>query len=188
MTETVITTTITTTTTEKYTEEENCFQFALLDEGAKFPTKREEDGCYDLYVKEGYSTIINPHQIALLPTGLCSAFDPKYRIAFRERGSNTKSGLIIMAGQIDSGYRGEWFVAVYNTNDVPVVICEDEDYSPVSADMIVQGDVKLVTTAKAICQFAVEEVPNIFIEQIESDVLQAIPSERGGGNIGSSGK
>jgi len=29
---------------------------------------------------------------------------------------------MVQAGVIDSGYTGEWFVALYNGNDIPVII------------------------------------------------------------------
>lgn len=67
-------------------------KFAKTRPDAKIPSKRQGDGCYDLYVcfDEEFVTI-HPHTVKLVPTGICSTFDSNYRIGFRERGSNTKS-------------------------------------------------------------------------------------------------
>ena len=97
-------------------------KFARKDSSVKFPTKRDEDGCYDVYAHITENFMIPSHTNELVPTGLYSAFDKKYRIAVRERGSNTKANMIVMAGQIDSGYRGEWFVSIYNGNDKDIIL------------------------------------------------------------------
>lgn len=158
-------------------------KFAKINPTAIIPTKREEDGCFDLYsCFEDYEMTIQPHTVKLIPTGLASAFSSKYRIALRERGSNTKSGLIVMAGQIDSGYRGEYFVALYNSNNIPVEITKGVSEVEKSEDLI------RVPYSKAICQFAIEEVPNVDISEITYDELKTIPSVRGIGCLGNSGK
>lgn len=145
----------------------NKIYFAKINTNAKIPTKRQEDGCYDLYACIDKSITIYPHTTELIPTGICSAFSSKYRIGFRERGSNTKFGGIVMAGQIDSGFRGEWFVAIHNASNSPTTIYP---YS------------------KAICQFAIEEVPEVEICETDIDTINTFESERGEGMLGSSGK
>lgn len=73
--------------------------FAKVKEGAIIPTKRDEDGCYDIYANfKGENIVIQPHTNKLIPTGIATAFSPEYRLSIRERGSNTKSNLIVMAG------------------------------------------------------------------------------------------
>lgn len=157
-------------------------KFARVDDSVKFPTRRDEDGCYDIYAHITENFIIPSHTNELVPTGLYSAFDKKYRIAIRERGSNTKANMIVMAGQIDSGYRGEWFVSIYNGNDKKIIL---SDYY----DKVIDGaDAIYVPTSKAIAQFAVEYVPDVVISEISVDELQKIDSERGMGALGSSNK
>ena len=156
-------------------------KFAKFDPNAILPSKREEDGCYDLYACVDGDIMIQPHTVRLIPTGIASAFDYGYRIGIRERGSNTKSTLITMAGQIDSGYRGQWFVALYNGNDVPVALTDDVDV--VTKDTIIKAP-----KSKAIAQFAIEVVPDVDMEEYTMDELMAIPSSRGNGCLGSSNK
>lgn len=169
--------------------------FAKIKDGAKIPTKREEDGCYDLYACIDEDIIIPPHENALIPTGICSAFDPKYRIAYRERGSNTKFNGIVMAGQIDSGYRGEWFVPIYNGNDYKIFITNSVDKIRITPTMIepcypnnLNTFIMKVPTSKAICQFAIEEVPQVEIKEITKEEIDKMISERGVGKLGDSGK
>ena len=156
--------------------------FAKTKPNAIIPTKREEDGCYDIYACTDEDILMPPHSVRLIPTGIASAFDSKYRISIRERGSNAKSTFIVMAGQIDSGFRGEWFVALYNGNDKPAALMND--ISTANFDK----DVLLVSTTKAIAQCAVEKVPNVDIEEISYEELSKITSERGTGMLGSSNK
>ena len=158
-------------------------KFAKINEDAIIPTKRDEDGCYDIYANfEEEYIAIQPHQIKLIPTGLASACNSGYRMAVRDRGSNTKSGLITVAGQIDSGYRGEWFIALFNINDVPVEITKNVD------EVIKTEDYIRVPYSKAIAQFALEIVPKATIEEVPYNELKEISSERGIGALGSSGK
>lgn len=157
-------------------------KFARVDDSVKFPTKRSEDGCYDIYAHITEDFVIPSHTNELIPTGLHSAFDKKYRIAIRERGSNTKANMIVMAGQIDSGYRGEWFVSIYNGNNKDIILSNDVDR------VFDNGNVIYVPTSKAIAQFAVEYVPVVNISEISVEELQKIDSERGTGALGSSNK
>jgi dUTP pyrophosphatase len=147
------------------------------------PTKRPEDGCYDLYAYFPDEFIaIQPHTVKLIPTGIKSAFNQHYRIAFRERGSNIKSCMIVMAGQIDSSYRGEWFVAIYNGNDKPIEITKNVNEVTYEPDFI------RVPYGKAIAQFAIEEVPDIEPTLVDEYIIDYLVTERGDGKLGSSGK
>ena len=164
-------------------EDKNKIIFAKVKPDAIIPTKRDEDGCYDIYANfDEEMFVIQPHQVRLVPTGIASAFNKKYRIGIRERGSNTKGTLIVMAGQIDSNFRGMWFVALYNGNDVPVAISKEV------TDVVKTEDYIQVPYTKAIAQFAVEIVPEVEIEEVTFDDIKAIESNRGFGMLGSSGK
>lgn len=158
-------------------------KFAKTRPDAKIPTKRQGDGCYDLYVcfDEEFVTI-PPHSVKLVPTGLCSTFDSNYRIGFRERGSNIKSALLVMAGQIDSNFTGEWFVALYNGNDIPIEITKNV------SEVTKEEDFIRVPYCKAVAQFAVEEVPQVTIEEVDADYIMNLKTERGAGMLGSSNK
>ena len=159
------------------------FKFAKLHPDAQLPYKDKENGCYDLFAcfdEEEFE--IPSHSVRLVPTGICSAFSSDYMIHVRERGSNTKSNLKVSAGVIDSGYRGEWFVALYNGNKLPVVISKNAtEFDRTRSEIIVPYN-------KAIAQFAVENVPNISLDYTSVEKVLAVKSKRGTNKLGSTDK
>ena len=162
---------------------ENDLLFAKVHPNAIIPSKRDEDGWYDLYACfDEEFIVIQPHTNKLISTGLASAFNQKLRMSLGERGSNTKSTLMLMSGKIDSGYRGTIFVALYNGNDVPVEITKNVTEVEKTEDFI------RVPYSKAISQFAMEEVPQMTINEVAYQELLMIESKRGKGSLGSSNK
>jgi len=168
--------------------------YFAVDDGGTIPTKRDEDGWYDVYAKrtEDAVYVIPCLTTKLIPTGLHTACSSKYRMSIGERGSNTKSGLMTMAGKIDSGFTGEWFVALYNaSNDKIKFICTKEkfdewklnNYFPAFDDVYQWVDIN-----KAIAQFAVEEVPVMDVKTCTVDEILNRVTERGTGALGSSNK
>jgi dUTP pyrophosphatase len=55
------------------------------------------------------------------PTGLSVVLPNGYWLRLAERGSTAKYGLSLRAGIVDTGYRGEIFVALTNTSDKNIV-------------------------------------------------------------------
>ena len=157
--------------------------FARLREDAILPSKREEDSDYDLYACfDAEELVIPPLSTEFIPTGLISAFPKEYGIKLEERGSNAKWCGIVQAGVIDSGYRGEWIVAMYNGNSVPVHITKAVDKVERRADAV------LVPYTKAICQFHVRRIEKAELRELSAEEVLAVRSERGAGKLGSSGK
>ena len=160
---------------------EKMIYFAKMKEGATIPSKREEDGAFDVYACfEEETFVIAPHETKLVPTGLASAFSSDYVAILKERGSTGTKGMGQRAGVIDSGYRGEWFVALTNHNDRPLVIAKD--CATVSDEVIVYP------YEKGIAQVIMVEVPRLKTEEISYEELLTFESQRGVGAIGSSGK
>ncbi len=163
-------------------------KFAKMNDTVIIPSKREEDGCYDLYVNFDEETfLIKSKEIENIPTKLKSMFHSKYRIGIRERGSNTKSKLLVVAGQIDSNYRGEWFLSLYNSTDVDIII----DKSVVEVTKTYENG-KLINLRvpykKAFAQFAVEEIPIVEIKEVSEEEIDNNKTNRNLGKIGSTGK
>lgn len=161
--------------------------FAKVKPNAKIPSKDHENGCYDIYACFDEDFIeIQPGEIKLVPTGIASCFNSKYRLSLRERGSSGSKGLAKRAGEVDSGYRNEIFVAINNTVNKTIIIAKEEwlkdDLKPINSNWIIYP------YEKAIAQAALEFVPNVFIKEISYEELKQIPSKRGMGNLGSSGK
>ncbi len=167
----------------------NQIKFGKMNSTVILPSRREEDGCYDIYANFKEDSIkIGKNEVVNVSTGLKSIFNKKYRICIRERGSNTKSKLLVMAGQIDSNYRGEWFISLYNTQDYDIIIDKNiDDYKVIKKD---NGEISLlyVPYSKAVAQFAVEEIPQVDIVEVDIKVIEEDITNRYDGKIGSSGK
>lgn len=164
-------------------------KFARMNDSVILPSKREADGCYDIYLNFPEESItLGTHEILNLPTGLKSSFDKKYRISIRERGTNTKSKVRVMSGQIDSNYRGEWFISLYNTQPYDIVI--DKNIHEHTTMKNSNGEIVAlyVPYSKAIAQFAVEKIPQVEVIEVDLKSIEDDKTERNEGKIGSSGK
>ena len=119
--------------------------------------------CFDIYSSSG--GIVKSHQSALFNTGLAFELPPRFvMLVFSRSGQGFNYGIRLAnsVGVIDSDYRGELKVKLYNDSDV--------DY------LVVEGD--------RIAQAMVLPLPNITF--YETDELSN--SERGTGGLGSTGK
>ena len=134
--------------------------------------------------------IINPGETKLVPTGIASAIPINYYIQIHERGSSGSKGIKYSAGVIDSSYRGEWFLATTNANTKPILITKIDIYSlDENIRELINNAYIVYPYSKALFQGVVHCVHNN-LERVEisyDDVLK-IPSKRGSGKLGSSGK
>lgn len=226
--------------------------FAKVKSSAIIPSKKIEDAGYDIYACwEGLSKsdkIIRPHQTKLIPTGIACALPMNYYFQVEERGSTGSKGIKKSAGVVDSGYRGEIFIAISNVNDKYLIFGDKENYledaleelkkwKSVDVDNLTDQDIKdmdeylqknydgyenlnekqkiglirntfldiieymtesdLTTKingaifypeTKAIAQLILHKVDNLPVKEISYDELKEIPSQRGNGALGSSGK
>lgn len=150
---------------------------------AKIPSKEEENGGYDLYPSfEENFMVLQPHSVTLIPTGIASSVKDDWVLIVKERGSTGVKGMSVRAGVVDSGYRGEIFVALNNTTDKPIIIAKK--------DAIIETDSEVVVYPyeKAIAQLLMLPVPKVYVKEISYDKLKEIPSKRGAGKLGDSGK
>lgn len=160
--------------------------FAKLYDDVCVPTKRDEDGCFDIYPHfDSEHMYFAPHETRMVPTGLISAFDQSYQVFLKERGSTGTKGIGQRSGVIDSGYRGEWLIPITNHNDKPLLITKETSEMALEA---LSDDYVVYPYSKAICQAAVVPVPPVHVEEVSKDYIRSIPSERGEGRLGSSGK
>ncbi|MDE5978027.1 MAG: dUTP pyrophosphatase [Turicibacter sp.] len=160
----------------------NVIYFSKLKPDAIIPSKREEDGAFDVYAcfEEAYMKL-EPHQTLLIPTGIASAFSSDYVAIIKERSSSGSKGMGQRCGVIDSGYRGEWFIALTNHNPQPLVIVKESVAHDFEGCMIYPYE-------KAICQCMMVQVPKLQIEEMSYEELLKITSLRGVGALGSTGK
>jgi len=133
-----------------------------LEESATVPTRaNQSDAGWDLYTSKSRS--LAPNQRALFSTGISFEIPEGFvGLIWPRSGLSVKCGIDVLAGVVDSGYRGEVKVCLYNTSQEWLEVKE--------------GD--------RIAQILFQEVPEFRLQEV--DVLQN--SDRGQGGFGSSGK
>lgn len=159
---------------------------AKVREDAIIPTKREEDAGYDLFANfSEKQLIIEPFTSSLTPTGIATVIPPTHYAQIFERGSTGVRNMKFGAGVIDSGFRNEWQVVIYNGNKKPLIITKEE--SPEVLEKLADEYV-VYPYSKAIAQFVILPVPKTNVEEIAYKELLEYESERGLGMLGSSNK
>ena len=107
-------------------------KFAKVRENAIIPSKNIQNAGYDIYGifegNEDENRIVKPHTTKLIPTGIACALPSKYYFQVEERGSTGSKGIKKSAGVIDSGYRGEIFIAITNSTDNYLVFGDKDSY------------------------------------------------------------
>ena len=175
--------------------------FGKLHEDVKIPSKRREDAGLDIYAYfEEEFKIIPPHQTVIFNTGLVSHFSEDWYIKLDERGSTGTLGIGQRAGIIDSGYRGEWMVPITNTTHKCIIITKsnikpDECEKKTKWGQYVYSlglknidDIILYPYTKAICQAIVHKNYDVDVAVDTVENVKSVPSARGSGKLGSSGK
>lgn len=105
-------------------------KFVKLNENATTPTKaNESDAGFDLYASHG--AILEKHTHKLIKTGISMAIPKGYvGLIWPRSGMAYKHGIDVFAGVIDSGYRGDVGVILYNS--------QYSDYNVEKGDRIAQ--------------------------------------------------
>jgi len=131
-----------------------------LFDGGKLPEyKREGDVCLDCYARE--SVDISKGKRKLVPLGFALELPIGWEAVIRPRSGNTKGGVDIGIGTIDTNYRGEVMACIINNSDMDL----------------------LATRGERICQLAIRESPKIEWEVVD----ELSETERGANGFGSSG-
>jgi dUTP pyrophosphatase len=140
----------------------NLIRVQLLNDRANVPTKANiNDAGFDLY--SSIDTIIPSKQRKTVSTGIALQMPEHFAgLIWPRSGLSVKCGIDVLAGVVDSGYRGEIMVCLYNTSDEHVSI----------------------QTGDRIAQIIFQEVPRVIMEVHES----LGSSQRGDNGFGSSGK
>lgn len=93
----------------------------ILVDGAKpFCKAKKGDAGYDIWSIE--SGTIAPGQSMAFKTGIATSFPSDWVGLISDRGSTGWKGLMKQAGIVDSNFRGEWVVKLFNTSSTPIEI------------------------------------------------------------------
>lgn len=169
-------------------ENKNQIYFAKLRGDAVIPRKERENAGYDIFAtfEEDY-ILVPPYKTKLVPTGVAWACSEEYYMQIEERSSTGTKGIKKSSGVIDSGYRGEIKIAIFNANDIPLV------FTPYGEDELRRkhpelGEFFYYNTCKAIAQGIIHKVEEMSVKEISLEALQSIPSKRGDKGWGSTNK
>ncbi len=168
----------------------NKIYFSKLNDKAIIPSKKDEDAGYDIYAcfDEDF-IIIKPFETHLVPTGIAWACPPEYYMQIEERSSTGTKGIKKGAGILDSGYRGEIKIAIYNSRTNNLILSNlEETILKQKYPEIFKESYLYYNTNKAIAQGIIHRVEKFDIQELTYDNLLSIPSERGTNGWGSSGK
>ena len=154
-------------------------KYSKLIDTAQVPFRaNESDAGYDLFSTE-YVTI-EPFQRKLVATGISEEIPPGFygRIAPRS-GLACKKGIDVMAGVIDSGYRGEVKVLLISFN------FEGYNLKPNAYEAMFGSSNKIdIKPGDRIAQLIIEKCYDVDWQQMKT----LKNSERGEGGFGSSGE
>lgn len=143
----------------------------VLNSDATVPSRANlSDAGWDLYASE--DIVIRGGGRKTVKTGIALQIPDEWvGLVWPRSGMSVKKGADVLAGVIDSGYRGEVMVCLYNTNHKLPLFADDE------IDIVIKkGD--------RIAQILFQRVPDV--ELIEVDSLS--DSDRGDKGFGSSGE
>ena len=121
--------------------------------------KREGDVCMDCRSRV-YLTLAHGER-ALIPLGFALELPEEYEAIVRPRSGNSKNGIDVAIGTIDTNYRGEVMACVINNSD--------------SFFVIDKGD--------RICQLAIREAPRVEWE-VASELSETNRNDKGFGSTG----
>ena len=133
--------------------------------------KRYDDSILPRYAKVGDAALdlfscedirLPPESVTPVHTGIATEFEPGWVMLYRGRSGLAMKGINVLAGVIDSSYRGEHIVLLHNT--------KKQSYFVNAGDRIAQA---LLIEAPHVTVLAVDELSD---------------SERGADGFGSTGK
>lgn len=177
-------------------------KFANATGGATIPSKVDENVGVDIYIDKKFLKSLSgvytlpKNATTMIPTGLIAWCEDSHYFNLANRGSNGSQGILQACGIIEGEYQGEWFVAMANTNDHDVIILDDYNMS----DLAFQEEIlaryrglgekmpKFYPSKKGICQAILLPKPLLDIEEVSVNEILSMPSTRGDGKLGSSGK
>lgn len=115
-----------------------------IDEGAKVPMYAcPGDAGMDLFSNE--DVFILPGKRVLISTGICVEFPEEFvALIWDKSGIALKKGLTKIAGVIDSSYRGEWKIALFNLGSEKIQINKGDKIAQVLFQRIEKAQVEIV--------------------------------------------
>lgn len=142
----------------------------------------EHDAGFDLRASQDVT--IPAGGMGIIPTGVVLGMPPPMYCRIVGRSSNLiKRGLMTYEGVIDSGFRGELFVIVWNW---PKVHITNPAALPINDERLSMPDQVIIKRGEAIAQVLFHLTTSPTLTQV-ANVNHLQPSQRGASGFGSSG-
>lgn len=164
----------------------NTIQIKKLGKDARIPTKNWGDAGYDLYSTEDY--ILKPLERKLLKTNIAISIPNGFFGRICDRSGNAlKKGLHVMAGIIDSTYRGEVGVVLINLNhnfrNYPAYMQVIDEKTHKQVFQHIVGEDVEIKKGDRIAQLIIEEYKEISWQEV-TELDQTIRNVGGFGSTG----
>ena len=165
-------------------------KFAKVKPNARTPIKGDDGNmCFDFFPCFDEDFVeIKPFEVKLIPTGIATAFSDEWGLVLKERSSTGKINMKVNAGIVDANYRGQIFAAILNNNKDKSIFISKFGPTGEQSPLTEHPNAILYPYEKAVCQGMLLPVPYVELEEINFEELQSIPSTRGSGCLGSSGR
>ena len=102
-------------------------KFKKLWEGVKVPEKRSPGAAaYDIYYPSNEALMVHPGEIRIVSTGLAMEIPVGWKGEIYSRSGLASKGLFVVnqPGKIDSDYRGEIKILLYNSSQKEIIVAE----------------------------------------------------------------
>jgi dUTP pyrophosphatase len=114
------------------------FAVQRLSLAAKLPERAYKSAGYDLFSLK--DTIIWPKQLKIIPIGIAIEFDEDHVGLIWDKTSGANRNLHVRGGVMDSDYRGEWGIMLYNAGWWPKRILAGKKVAQVLFQKIEHGE------------------------------------------------
>lgn len=170
---------------------QNVVYFSKLKENAIIPYKKDEDAGYDIYAcfDEDYLSL-EEFETKLIPTGIAWGCSKHYYMQFHERSSCASKGIKYNGGVIDSGYRGEFKVAIFNATRKILILTfmSNEELFKKYPKFDNENKYLVYNCHKAIAEGVIHRNYKMKIKEIPYEELKTYTSQRQTGGFGSTNK
>jgi len=130
----------------QYNDPKFIVEFIKINDDAKLPYQATSDAaCSDIYSVE--DVVIPPGKTKLISTGLKVAHIPTgYKLEVYDRSGMGAKGILLGngVGQVDSDYRGELKVILFNSNDSDFVVKIGDRIAQVALEKVINVSYKFV--------------------------------------------
>lgn len=124
-------------------DSKNPVEFEALDHCYKFPQyKTSGSSGADIYAANDEPILISPGRLEIIPTGITSRFPEGIDVQIRSRSGltfNHQVAVLNSPGTIDSDYRGEWMILLFNHGKEDFIVERGDRIAQMIVSPVIKG-------------------------------------------------